>query len=227
MIDLYYWPTPNGWKVTIFLEESGLPYQVIPVNIGRGDQHAEDFRRINPNGRIPAIVDHAPADGGEPVTIFESGAILQYLAEKTGRFLPQGLRERYAVLQWVFWQVGGMGPMAGQLSHFVNYAPEKMEYPLERYRSEYVRLLSVMNRQLEESEFLCGEYSIADMAAWPWLTPYKRFEVALDAMPHLRRWHDTVKIRDAVRRGVDVGKDMRTFQKPDDEARSNLFGRAG
>lgn len=227
MIDLYYWPTPNGWKVTIFLEESGLPYQVIPVNIGRGDQHAEDFRRINPNGRIPAIVDHAPADGGEPMTIFESGAILQYLAEKTGRFLPQGLRERYAVLQWVFWQVGGMGPMAGQLSHFVNYAPEKMEYPLERYRSEYVRLLSVMNRQLEESEFLCGEYSIADMAAWPWLTPYKRFEVTLDAMPHLRRWHDTVKIRDAVRRGVDVGKDMRTFQKPDDEARSNLFGRAG
>lgn len=226
MIDLHYWPTPNGWKVTIFLEECGLPYRVIPVNIGRGDQHTDQFRRINPNGRIPAIVDSNPADGGAAVTIFESGAILQYLAEKTGMFIPQLFRERYAVLQWVFWQVGGLGPMAGQLSHFVNYAPEKMAYPLERYRGEYVRLLAVMNKQLERSEFLAGDYSIADMAAWPWLTPYKRFEVPLDGMPHLLRWHDTVKTREGVRRGVNVGKEMRTFQKPDEEARTNLFRQA-
>ena len=224
MIDLHYWPTPNGWKVTIFLEESGLPYRVIPVNIGRGDQHTPDFMRINPNRRIPAIVDQAPVDGGAPITVFESGAILQYLAEKTGKFMPTAPRERYRVLQWVFWQVGGLGPMAGQLSHFVNYAPEKMDYPLQRYRKEYIRLLSVMDKQLEHSEFLAGDYSIADMAAWPWMTPYKRFEVSLGEMPHLQRWHNTVKNREGVRRGVDVGKDMRSFQKPDEETRKNLFG---
>jgi len=156
--------------------------------------------------------------------VFESGSILQYLAEKTGKFMPASLRDRYRVLQWVFWQVGGLGPMAGQLSHFVNYAPEKMEYPLRRYREEYIRLLSVMNQQLEHSEFLAGDYSIADMAAWPWMTPYKRFEVSLDEMPYLQRWHNVMKIRGGVRRGVDIGKEMRTFKKPDDETRKNLFG---
>lgn len=224
MIDLHYWPTPNGWKITIFLEESELPYRVVPVNISRGAQLTAEFARINPNGRIPAIVDHSPVGGGEPIIVFESGAILQYLAEKCGRFLPASAREKYRVLQWLYWQVGGLGPMAGQLSHFVNYAPEKLEYPLQRYRQEYIRLLSVLDTQLEHSEFIAGEYSIADMAAWPWLVPYKRFEVSLDKFPHLLRWHNTMKNREAVKRGVDIGKDMRTFQKPDEEARRNLFG---
>lgn len=224
MIDLHYWPTPNGWKVTIFLEESGLPYEVIPVNINRGEQFAPEFTAISPNARIPAIVDHSPLDGGSPVTVFESGAVLQYLAEKSGKFLHTAPREKYRVLQWLYWQVGGLGPMAGQLSHFVNYAPEKMDYPLQRYRNEYIRLLSVLNTQLEHSEFIAGEYSVADMASWPWLVPYKRFEVSLDQFPHLLRWHNLMKNRDGVRRGIDVGKNMRTFQEPDDVARRNLFG---
>jgi GST-like protein len=224
MIDLHYWPTPNGWKVAIFLEESGLPYKIIPVNINCGEQFTPEFTQISPNGRIPAIVDHSPVGGGESVTVFESGAILQYLAEKCGKFLPAAPRDKYRTLQWLYWQVGGLGPMAGQLSHFVNYAPEKLDYPLQRYRREYIRLLSVLNTQLEHAEFIAGEYSIADMAAWPWLVPYKRFEVSMDELPHLLRWHNLMKNREGVKRGVNVGKDMRTFQKPDDEARRILFG---
>lgn len=226
MIDLYYWPTPNGWKITIFLEESGLPYRVVPVNLNRGEQTTPSFVAISPNGRIPAIVDHAPVEGSEPVALFESGAILQYLAEKHGCLLPSAPVEKYRVLQWLYWQVGGLGPMAGQLSHFVNYAPERMDYPLRRYKSEYMRLLTVLDAQLRKTEFLAGEYSIADIAAWPWLVPYKRFEVSLDHLPSLRRWHEAIKNRDAVRRGMDVGKDLRSFGKPDAEARKHLFGQA-
>jgi GST-like protein len=223
MIDLYYWPTPNGWKVTIMLEECGLEYRMIPVNIGAGEQFTPDFLAISPNNRMPAIVDH-DAEGGA-LSVFESGAVLTYLAEKTGRFMPGDLRGRMAVQQWLFWQVGGLGPMAGQLSHFVNYAPEPMPYALERYKKEYDRLLGVMDRQLAETDFLAGDYSIADMAAWPWLLPYKAFGQSLDHLPNVRRWHDTIKQRPAVRRGVDVGKELRTFGKPmDEEARKTLFG---
>ena len=224
MIDLYYWPTPNGWKVSIMLEECGLEYRVIPVNIGQGDQFKPEFLAISPNNRMPAIVDHDV--DGEPLSVFESGAILIYLAEKTGRFMPSALRARKTVMEWVFWQVGNLGPMAGQASHFVNYAPDDQDlsYSLERYLREYDRCLGVMDRQLEHNEFLCGEYSIADMASWPWLMPYKRYGVDLDKFPNVRRWHNTMKARPAASKGLDVLKDSRRFgRKPSDEERKLLF----
>ncbi|MCH9670191.1 MAG: glutathione S-transferase N-terminal domain-containing protein, partial [Gammaproteobacteria bacterium] len=197
MIDLYYWPTPNGWKISIMLEELGMPYDVKSVDIGKGEQFEPDFLKISPNNRMPAIVDHDGPEG--PISIFESGAILCYLAEKTGRFLPAGVNARYEVLQWVFWQVGGLGPMAGQLSHFVNYAPEPNPYSHERYAKEYDRLLGVMDRQLADREYLVGDYSIADMASWPWLIPYKRFEQSLEHLPNVQRWHAQMRDRPAVR----------------------------
>jgi len=223
MIDFHFWPTPNGWKIAIMLEECGLPYKTHTVNIGRGDQFTPEFSRISPNQRIPAIVDH-DAEDGQPLALFESGAILQYLAEKTGRFLPRQTRARYEVLQWLAWQVGGLGPMAGQLSHFVNYAPEPMPYALERYRKEYVRLLTIVERRLADREYLAGEYSIADIAAWPWLLPYKRFGVSLDELPNVRRWHASIKVRPAVERGVNLGKENRPSGPLDDESRRHLFG---
>ena len=174
MIDLYYWPTPNGWKISIMLEECGLPYRVVPVNIGQGDQFKPEFLAISPNNRMPAIVDPEGPEGR--IAIFESGAILCYLAEKSGRFLPHGSNARVEVLQWLYWQVGGFGPMAGQLSHFVNYAPEPNPYAHDRYAKEYDRLIGVMDRRLADREFLAGGYSIADMATWPWLLPYKMFD---------------------------------------------------
>ena len=173
MIDLHYWTTPNGHKITIFLEETGLPYRIVPVNIGQGDQFKPEFLAISPNNRMPAIVDHEPG-GGKPISVFESGAILLYLAEKTGKFLPADLRGRYDVMQWLFWQMGGLGPMAGQNHHFGGYAPEKIPYAIERYVNETNRLYGVLNKRLADREFVAGDYSIADMASYPWVVPYER-----------------------------------------------------
>lgn len=223
MIDLHYWPTPNGWKITIMLEECGLDYRVIPVNIGEGDQFKPEFLAISPNNRMPAIVDHDVE--GEPVPVFESGAILVYLAEKTGRFMPADARGRKEALEWLFWQVGNLGPMAGQISHFVNYAPaEGNDYARDRYAREYNRCLGVLDRRLEAREFILGEYSIADMACWPWLIPYKRFGEDLDLLPNVKRWHQAMKARPAASRGIDVGKAFRRSAPPTEAERAILFG---
>jgi GSH-dependent disulfide-bond oxidoreductase len=226
MIDLYFAPTPNGWKITIMLEECHLPYNVIPVNLGKGDQFEPEFLKISPNNRMPAIVDHETG-----LHIFESGAILQYLAEKTGRFMPADPDGKYEVLQWLFWQVGGLGPMAGQLSHFVNYAPggpAAHEYSHTRYKNEYDRLFAVMERSLSEHEYLAGAYSIADMASWPWVVPYKHFEQDMTPYPGVRRWFDAIKYRGAVRRGMDVGRDLLRPAGPmSDEQRKMMFGQTG
>ena len=195
MIDLYYAPTPNGWKITIMLEECSMPYKVIPVNLGKGDQFKPDFLKISPNNRMPVIVDNSLSD---PISVFESGAILMYLAEKSGRFFGEDERERVRVLEWLFWQIGGLGPMAGQVSHFVNYAPNfpgDHSYSEKRYKNEYDRLLGVMNNVLESREYLAGNYSIADMASFPWVTAYKRYEVDLDSFSNVRRWFDDIKNR--------------------------------
>ena len=226
MIDLYYAPTPNGWKITIMLEECSLPYRIIPVNLGKGDQFKPEFLAISPNNRMPVIVDD---DGpkGEKISVFESGAILLYLGEKTGKFLPSHQINRIKVLEWLFWQVGGLGPMAGQVSHFVNYAPNfpgDHSYSEKRYKNEYDRLLGVMNNILSEREYLAGDYSVADMASFPWVTAYKRYEVDLNKFKEVRRWFDTMKNRPAVRKGMDVGKDERTFaQKPTKESLKMMF----
>lgn len=200
MIDLHYWTTPNGHKVSIFLEEAGLPYTIHPVNIGKGEQFQPEFLRISPNNRIPAIVDQDPAGGGGPLSVFESGAILLYLADKTGRFIPQDLRGRTEVLQWLFWQMGGLGPMAGQNGHFHMAAPEKIPYAIERYVKETARLYGVLNKQLEGREYVAGDYSIADMACYPWVVPHKMHEQKLEDFPHLQRWFNTVQARPAVQR---------------------------
>ncbi|HZQ61766.1 MAG TPA: glutathione S-transferase N-terminal domain-containing protein [Casimicrobiaceae bacterium] len=225
MIDLYYWTTPNGHKITIFLEETGLPYAVKPINIGKGHQFDPAFLRISPNNRIPAIVDHAPADGGEPVSVFESGAILLYLAEKTGHFLPKDLRGRYECIQWLFWQMGGLGPMAGQNHHFVSYAPQPIEYAINRYVKETGRLYAVMNKRLADHEYLAGQYSIADMASYPWVQPEKQRQ-DMSHFPHLARWKAAMAARPAVQRAYDVAKHVNP--KPpathDAEARKILFG---
>ena len=216
MIDLYYAPTPNGWKISIMLEECDMEYKVIPVNLGKGDQFKPEFLKISPNNRMPVIVDHNNIINGEPLSIFESGAILMYLAEKQGQFFPQQSPEREKVLEWLFWQIGGLGPMAGQVSHFVNYAPNfpgDHSYSEKRYKNEYDRLLGVMNLVLEKREFLAGDYSIADMASFPWITAYKRYEVDLDSFTHVRRWFDSIKSRPAVRKGIEVGKESRNFGK--------------
>jgi GST-like protein len=224
MIDLYYWTTPNGHKITIFLEEAELAYTVKPINIGKGDQFAPDFLKISPNNRIPAIVDHAPADDGEPLSVFESGAILQYLAEKMGLFLPAGLRDRVNVMQWLFWQMGGLGPMLGQNHHFSNYAPEKIPYAINRYVKETERLYSVLNTQLQANEYIAGEYSIADMAAYPWIVPHKQQQQNLEDFPHLKRWFESIQSRPAVQRAYDVAKTINTSQTMTDEAKAILFG---
>ena len=222
MIDLYYWPTPNGWKISIMLEECGLEYTMIPVDIGRGDQFKPEFLAISPNNRMPAIVDHDVE--GEPVFVFESGAILMYLAEKTGRFLPAGPRARLEVMQWVFWQVGGLGPMAGQLGHFTNYAPEKIEYARKRYGDEYNRLLGVIEKQLAGKDYLCGDYSIADMASWPWVVVHERLRQSLNEFPRVSAWDERMKARPKVAVGKDLGKELRRPLEKDDEARKMLFG---
>ena len=202
MIDLYYWTTPNGHKVTIFLEEAGLKYNVIPINIGKGEQFKADFLAVAPNNRIPAIVDRGPADGGKPISIFESGAILVYLADKTGKFIGKDsgkdLRARTDVLQWLFWQMGGLGPMAGQNNHFSNYATEKLQYAMDRYRNEVNRLYGVMNKRLADRPYLAGDYSIADMASYPWIVPWERQGQKLSDFPNLQRWFEAIKARPAV-----------------------------
>jgi GST-like protein len=198
MIDLYYWTTPNGHKISLFLEEAGLPYNVHPINISQGEQFQPHFLKIAPNNRIPAIVDHTPADGGEPLSLFESGAILLYLAEKTGKFLPQDLRGRQTALQWLFWQMGGLGPMAGQNHHFSQFAPEKIPYAIKRYIDETARLYGVLNKQLAENEFVAGsEYSIADMAIYPWIVSHKWQSQNLEDFPHVLRWFNHIKDRPA------------------------------
>ena len=222
MIDLYYWPTPNGWKISIMLEECGLEYNMVPIDIGRGDQFQPEFLAISPNNRMPAIVDHDVE--GEPVSVFESGAILMYLAEKTGRFLPSDPRARLQVMQWVFWQVGGLGPMAGQLGHFTNYAPEKIEYARKRYGDEYNRLLGVIEKQLAGKDYLCGDYSIADMASWPWVVVHERLSQSLNEFPRVTAWDERMKARPAVAAGKDLGKELRRPLEKDDEARRIMFG---
>ena len=208
------------------LEECSIPYKVIPVNLGKGDQFKPEFLAISPNNRMPAIVDHEGPDG-EEISVFESGAILLYLGEKTGKFLPTQAAERIKVLEWLFWQIGGLGPMAGQVSHFVNYAPNfpgDHSYSEKRYKNEYDRLLGVMNNILSKREYLAGDYSIADMASFPWVTAYKRYEVDLNKFKEVRRWFDDLKNRPAVRKGMDVGKDVRNFgQKPTKESLKMMF----
>ena len=198
MIDLYYWTTPNGHKISLFLEETGLPYKVHPINISQGEQFQPHFLKISPNNRIPAIVDHQPVDGGEPLSVFESGAILLYLAEKTGQFLPKDLRGRQTALQWLFWQMGGLGPMAGQNHHFSQFAPEKIPYAIKRYIDETARLYGVLNKQLADNEFVAGsEYSIADMAIYPWIVSHKWQSQNLEDFPHVQRWFNHIKDRPA------------------------------
>ncbi|MBE7638337.1 glutathione S-transferase [Sneathiella sp. P13V-1] len=225
MIDLYFWPTPNGWKVSILLEELGVPYNLIPVNIGKGDQFEPEFLKISPNNRMPAIVDHDPVDGGEPISIFESAAIMTYLADKYGRFMPSELRARTEVNQWLFWQMGGLGPMAGQAHHFRLYAPEKIQYGIDRYTNEVVRLYGVMERRLADRDYLAGDYSIADMAAFPWVSRHERQGQDLNDYPILKRWYDSIAARDAVKRGLAVGADLpQVTSLKSDESKKILFG---
>ncbi len=224
MIDLYYWTTPNGHKVTIFLEEADVDYTIKPINIGKGDQFAPDFLAIAPNNRIPAIVDHKPADGGEPLSLFESGAILQYLAEKTGQFLPTGMRDRTNVLQWLYWQMGGLGPMLGQNHHFGIYAPEKIPYAINRYVKETERLYGVLDTQLNDREFIAGDYSIADMACYPWIVPYEAQQQNIDDFPHLKRWFEAIAARPAVKQAYAVADAWRSAGPITDEAKEILFG---
>lgn len=205
MIDLYYWPTPNGHKITIFLEEAGLAYRIKPVDIAKGDQFKPEFLAISPNNRMPAIIDRAPADGGAEISLFESGAILLYLAEKVGRLMPSDQRGRLRVLQWLFWQVGGLGPMAGQNHHFSRYAPARIPYAIARYRNETERLYTVLDRELGKSPFLAGDYSIADIACYPWIVPHEDQGQDLADFPHLRRWFQAIKARPAVIRAYAAG----------------------
>lgn len=224
MIDLYYWTTPNGHKITIFLEEAGLPYRMVPVNISRGEQFKPEFLRISPNNRIPAIVDDAPATGGRPVSVFESGAILQYLAEKTGKFLPKDLDGRVEVMQWLFWQMGGLGPMAGQNHHFGQYAPEKNPYAIERYAKETNRLYGVLDKRLADREFVAGDYSIADMASYPWIVPYERQGQKLGDFPNVKRWFETIRARPAIVRAYELAKKINVQPTVSEESKSVLFG---
>ncbi|WEX78402.1 glutathione S-transferase N-terminal domain-containing protein [Sinorhizobium numidicum] len=225
-IELYYWPTPNGWKITIMLEELGVPYAVKYINIGRGDQFAPDFLKISPNNRMPAIIDPDGPDG-QPISIFESGAILQYLGRKHGKFYPADERSRVEVEQWLFWQVGGLGPMAGQAHHFRQYAPERIEYGINRYTDEVNRLYGVMNKRLADRPFLAGDYSIADMACIGWVIPHENQGQDLNEFPNLKRWFEAVLARSAVKKAIEVGKEERARQASlaeDKEAQKILFG---
>jgi GST-like protein len=205
MIDFYFWTTPNGYKVFLFLEESGIPYRVIPVNISKGEQFVENFLKISPNNKIPAIVDHNPEGGGNPVALFESGAILLYLAEKTGHFIPDSIAGRTEVLQWLFWQMGGLGPSAGQAFHFLHSAPKPLPYATSRYVDETSRLFKVLDIQLRQSDFIAGEYSIADMASYPWVDAYEHLRQDMDGYPNLKRWHERIKNRPATARVYEEG----------------------
>jgi GST-like protein len=224
MIDLYYWTTPNGHKITMFLEEAGMPYRIVPINIGKGEQFAPDFLKIAPNNRMPAIVDHQPADGGAPLSLFESGAILLYLADKSGRFIAPNLRGRNETIQWLFWQMGGLGPMAGQNHHFTQYAPEPVPYAIERYVKETARLYAVLNKQLTDREFIAGDYSIADMACYPWIVPHERQRQNLDDFPKLKRWFGTIRERPATQRAYALAKEINPAPVVSEDAKRILFG---
>jgi len=224
MIELYYWPTPNGHKVTLFLEEAGLDYAIKPVDIGRGEQFDPAFLAFSPNNRMPAIIDRAPADGGEAISVFESGAILLYLAQKSGRFLPSDVRGRKEVTEWLFWQMGGLGPMAGQNHHFGTYAPEKIPYAIERYVKETNRLYGVLDRRLAGREFIAGDYSIADMACYPWIVPHERQQQNLDDFPHLQRWFNAIAQRPATVRAYAQAQPFANRPTITEESRKILFG---
>jgi GST-like protein len=226
MIELHYWPTPNGHKITIFLEETGTPYRIVPVNIGKGEQFQPDFLKIAPNNRMPAIVDTEPGDGKAPISVFESGAILVYLAAKTGQFLPRDTRAWVEVLEWLFWQMAGLGPMAGQNHHFSQYAPQTLPYAIDRYVNETSRLYAVLDRRLADREFVAGEYSIADMAAYPWIVPHERQKQNLDDFPHLKRWFEAIRARPAVVRAYEKGKALSAKPVVDEESRKILFGQS-
>ncbi len=223
-IDLYYWPTPNGWKITIMLEECGLPYTVHPVNIGKGDQFKPEFLAISPNNRMPAIVDPEGPDG-KPISVFESGAILQYLGRKTGQFYPADERKRVEVDQWLFWQMGGFGPMLGQTHHFRIYAPEKVQYAIDRYTNEANRLYGVLNRRLADREYVAGDYSIADMAIVGWAKLWERQGQNIEDFPHVKRWLETMLARPAVERGLKVSSEIREKNDMQDpNVQAVLFG---
>lgn len=224
MQTLYYWTTPNGHKITIFMEEAGLAYKIVPIDIGAGEQFAADFLAMAPNNRIPALRDDAPADGGAPVCIFESGAILLYLAEKTGRFIPADLRGRKDVLEWLMWQMGGLGPMLGQNHHFRAYAPEQIDYAIRRYTDEARRLYNVLNRRLAGREYICDAYSIADMACYPWVVPHERQGMDLAGFPEVQRWFAAMRARPAVVRAYEKAQQINTGNTVTDEAKSVLFG---
>jgi GSH-dependent disulfide-bond oxidoreductase len=226
MIELYYWPTPNGHKITMFLEEAALPYEIKPINIGKGEQFAPDFLKFSPNNRMPAIIDRDPADGGEPVTVFESGAILLYLADKTGRFIGDGARRRITVTEWLMWQMGGLGPMLGQNHHFSGYAPEKIPYAINRYVNETNRLYGVLDRQLAGRDYIADDYSIADMACYPWIVPYERQGQKLEDFPNLKAWFQRVRDRPATQRAYARGDTVRPPEQATmtEEAKKVLFG---
>jgi len=224
MIDLYYWTTPNGHKITMFLEEAEVPYRIFPVNISKGEQFTPEFLAIAPNNRIPAMVDNEPADGGEPISVFESGAMLLYLAEKTGKFLSHDVRTRVDTLQWLFWQMGGLGPMAGQNHHFAVYAPEKLPYAIARYVNETNRLYGVLNKKLADRPFIAGDYSIADMACYPWIVPHARQGQNLDDFPHLKRWFEAIATRPATVQAYTKAKEINVQPTMSEDAKKILFG---
>ena len=225
MIDLYYWTTPNGHKITMFLEEAGLPYKIIPINIGKGEQFTPEFLKIAPNNRIPAIVDNAPAEGAAPISVFESGAILLYLAEKTGKFIAKDLRPRVQTLEWLFWQMAGLGPMAGQNHHFSQYAPEKIPYAINRYVNETARLYAVLNKRLANREFIVDDYSIADMACYHWIVSHERQSQNLDDFPEVKRWYTAIRNRPATVRAYEKAKEIAAAIPPasEEERRKILF----
>ena len=224
MYDIFFWTTPNGYKILLFAEEAGLDYTIKPIHIGRGDQFAPDFLKISPNNRIPALIDHDPADGNGPLSVFESGAILLYLAEKTGKFIPSDLRGRVDVIQWLMWQMGGLGPMAGQNHHFTQYAPERIPYATERYQKETNRLYGALDRKLADRRYIAGDfYSIADMACWPWILP-ERQNQNIDDFPNLKRWRQDIKERPATARAYEKGKAINTAPVVDKNAADVLFG---
>ena len=228
MIDLYYWPTSNGHKITIYVEEAQIPYTIKPINISKGDQFKPDFLNISPNNRMPAIVDNAPADGGAPISVFESGAILVYLAEKTGKFMPKDVRGKTKVQEWLFWQMGGLGPMSGQRGHFINQAPQPANaYGLERYSKETDRLHLVLDKQLTGRDYIAGDYSIADMACYPWCVSAGRYGTTYENYPNLRAWMARMAARPAVKKAYEIGKPYESQRASDDEAKKILYGQSG
>ena len=224
MIDLYYWPTPNGHKITIFLEEAAIPYAIKPIDIGAGDQFKPEFLAFSPNNRMPAIIDNDPRDGGESISVFESGAILVYLAEKSGQFLSKDIRQKKVAMEWLFWQMGGFGPMLGQNHHFTRYAPEKIPYAIERYQREAERLYGVLNKHLEDHEFIADQYSIADIACYPWAASHEWHYVDLANYPNVQRWHDAIKMRPAVIKAYERGEPYKRKTEMTPEMKKILFG---